>query len=182
MPRTARLVAPGMTYHLTTLGTGGEPIFRSQRDREYFLDLVASVVDRLRWTCLSYCLMTTHYHLVVRTAENDLDRGMHRLNACHAQSFNRRYKRRGHLFAERFHSELIRRNGHLLESIRYVANNPVRAGICRAPEHWRWSSYAAAIGLAEPLPFVSEYEVLALFGRDAALARRRLRRFVEETL
>jgi putative transposase len=169
-----------MTYHLTSLGTGGEAIFRSGRDREYFLELLSSVVDRLRWLCLSYCLMSTHYHLVVRTHENDLDRGMHRLNACHAQSFNRRYGRRGHLFAERFHSEPIGHDAHLLASLRYVANNPVEAGICRSAREWRWSSYRASIGLAEPPAFLAMDELLGLFGRDHAVARQRLRRFVEE--
>ena len=180
MPRAPRLVAPGMTYHVTTLGTGGEAIFMNAGDRLYFLELLASVVDRWRWACLAYCLMTTHYHLVVRTPENDLARGMHRLNACHAQRFNWRYDRRGHLFAERFHSEQITRESHLLESIRYVAMNPVRAGMCRSPRAWRWSSYPAAIGLAEPPPFLAPDELLRLFSRREAVARKRLRRFVED--
>lgn len=180
MPRTARFVAPGMTYHVTARGTGREAIFLRQRDARYFLDLLALVVDRHRWTCFSYCLMTTHYHLVVRTPELDLDRGMHRLNACHAQSFNRRYDRSGHLFAERFHSEPIMRQAHMLEAIRYVAMNPVRAGICRSPRDWPWSSYGAALGLRPAPPFLAVDELLALFGRDGITARRRLRRFVEE--
>jgi putative transposase len=181
MPRIARLVAPGASYHLTARGTGGIAVFRRDGDRLRFLKLLERVVLRYRWNCLCYCLMTTHYHLVVQTPEDDLARGMHRLNACYAQSFNRFYERFGHLFAERFHSVLIRTDGHLLESIRYVVLNPVRAGICETPQEWPWSSYAATIGLTKAPPFLAVDALLRFFGRDAATATRRLRAFVEET-
>jgi putative transposase len=181
MPRTARLVAPGATYHLTARGTGGIAVFVRDGDRLGFLNLLERVVLRYRWECLSYCLMTTHYHLVVHTPEDDLARGMHRLNACYAQSFNRFYERFGHLFAERFQSVLIRTDGHLLQAIRYVALNPVEAGLCDLPQEWPWSSYAATIGLAKPPQFLAVDALLRLFGRNAAAATQRLRVFVEGT-
>jgi putative transposase len=180
MPRGPRVVAPATTYHLTARGTGGEGIFRRDGDRQHFLQLLELVVDRHRWACLAYCLMTTHYHLVVETPDMDLDRGMHRLNGCYAQSFNRRYSRFGHLFAERFHSVRVSRDEHMLEVVRYVALNPVRAGVCQSPGEYEWSSYRAAIGGVRPPKFLALDRLLPLFGRDPATARLRLRRFVEE--
>lgn len=181
MPRTARLVAPAGTYHLTNRGTAGERVFRSSRDRHHFLALLELVVERYRWNCLMYCLMTTHYHLVVETPRGDLDRGMHRLNACYAQSFNRRRERFGHLFAERFHSVLVTTEEHMLGVVRYVALNPVEAGLCAAPQDWLWSSYAATAGLVPQPAFLAVDALLRHFGRTRTTARRRLRSFVEET-
>jgi putative transposase len=181
MPRTARVVAPNATYHITALGTGGEAVFRTNRDAYHFYALLELVISRYRWSCIAYCLMTTHYHLVVQTPETNLDRGMHRLNACYAQAFNRRYRRRGHLFAERFYSGLVTSDGHMLQVLRYVAMNPVEAGLCASPREWPWSSYAAAVGLAPVPSFLALDELYGLFGETAPEARRRLREFVEET-
>ena len=180
MPRTARIVAPATTYHLVSRGTGGEAVFRSDLDRRRFLGLLELVVTRHRWNCLAYCLMGTHYHLVVETPTTDLDRGMHRLNGCYAQSFNKRHGRFGHLFAERFQSVRVARDGHLLEVIRYVAMNPVRAALCASPHEWEWSSYRSALGLVPPAIFLAVDRLLPLFGRDPRSARQRLRAFVEE--
>jgi putative transposase len=181
MPRCARLVAPDGTYHLTAKGTGGEWIFRTDRDGVHFLALLEVVVERYKWNCLAYWLMSTHYHLIVETPQGDLDRGMHRLNACYAQWFNRRRERSGHLFAERFHSVLVTTEEHMLGVVRYVALNPVEAGICARPQDWSWSSYAAAIGLLPGPNFLAVDALLRHFGRTRATARRRLRNLVEET-
>jgi putative transposase len=183
MPRTARLVASGATYHLTALGTGSEAVFRTERDGRHFMTLLERVIQRHRWNCLVYCLMPTHYHLMVETPESDADlaRGMHRLNGCYAQSFNRRQGRFGHLFAERFYSGMVTNDSHMLEVIRYVARNPVRAGLCSSPGEWRWSSYAASIGLAPPPPsFLALDALYRHFGRSTEAARRRLQAFVED--
>jgi putative transposase len=124
--------------------------------------------------------MSTHYHLVVRTPNPDLALGMQRLNACYGQEFNHRYRLQGHVFFRRYHSVLIEREAHLLELWRYVAMNPVRAGLCTSAEEWPWSSYGAVLGALPSPAFLSAEWVLELFGRDAANARRRLRMFVEE--
>ncbi len=124
--------------------------------------------------------MTNHYHLLIRTPEPDLARGMHRVNGHYAQGFNRRHRATGHLFESRYHSVLVERDSHLLELCRYFANNPVRAGLCSHPADWRWSSYRAVIGLAIAPPFLAVEWLLAYFGRDRIRARERLREFVED--
>jgi putative transposase len=141
--------------------------------------LLSSVVTKYDWVCGAYCLMDTHYHLVVRTPNPDLAVGMQRLNGFYAQEFNRRYGLEGHVFFRRYHSLLIEREAHLVELCRYVAMNPVRAGMCGRPEDWPWSSYGAVMTSSEP-SFLSVRWLLELFGRDPDSARRRLRAFVED--
>jgi putative transposase len=117
-----------------------EQIFLDDDDRRHFLGLLASTVNRFDWRCLAFCLMATHYHLVLETTRARLSGGIQRLNGRHAQSFNARHGRRGHLFGARFASWVITSEQHLQETCRYVLLNPVRAGLCRSPEEWRWSA------------------------------------------
>jgi putative transposase len=174
---------PGGIYHVITSAVDECPAaFRKDGDRLHFLQLLEHVVSRYRWLCQAYCLLGTHYHLLVQTPEPDLSRGMQRLNGGYAQGFNRRYERRGHLFGDRFYSVAVKSDGHLLELSRYIALNPVRAGLCARPEQWEWSSYAATIGLRAPVSFLDRDGVLARFGRTGNVAQSRLRAFVEEGL
>jgi hypothetical protein len=125
--------------------------------------------------------MTTHYHLLVRTPSPDLARGMQYLNACYAQGFNRRHGEIGHRLERRYRSTLIDSDAHALESLRYLALNPVRAGACRAPEQWKWSSYAAVTGRAPAPQFLAVDVVLGYFGSNRTKARRRFEAFVRDT-
>jgi putative transposase len=128
---------------------------------------------------MSFCLMGTHFHLLLRTPAANLSRGMQHLCGTYAQWFNWKYGRRGHLFGRRFGSVEILDEDHLLNAHRYVALNPVRAGICDRPESWRWGSYRALLGL-EPSPgFLDVSAVLDLFSVETATARAGFRQFVE---
>jgi REP element-mobilizing transposase RayT len=143
-----------------------------------FLINLRGVVVARRWACRAFCLMTTHYHLLLSTKDVDLGEGMQRLNGRYAQWFNARHARSGHLFEGRYRSVLVESQAHLLESYRYIALNPVSAGLCREPEDWLWSSYRIAV--VEPLgPFALSDLVLDEFGRGAG-AREKLRRFVRD--
>ena len=86
------------------------------------------IAGELRWTCFSYCLMTTHYHLLVGSNLDQLSKGMQRLQAPYAQQFNARYGRVGHLFQERFHAQVIRDELHFTRAYEYIQNNPGGAG------------------------------------------------------
>src|SRR4051795_11364832 len=107
MPRRLRSVLPNGTFHVTALGVDHAPIFGDGLDRRSFLSLLSDSVERFGWDVYAYCLMTTHYHLVIATTVEDLSRGMHRLNGTHALRFNRRHKRCGHLFGDRFWAEAV---------------------------------------------------------------------------
>src|SRR4029078_6965405 len=105
----------------------------------------------------------THFHLILHTPEPTLSRGMQHLCSVYAQWFNWKYGRRGHLFGRRFGSVQILSESHLFNAHRYVALNPVRAGLCRRPEFWRWGSYRALIGLEDPAPFLDVRGAMKMF-------------------
>jgi REP-associated tyrosine transposase len=182
MPRGARIVAAGATYHVVSRGNRRQPIFLDDHDRELFLRVLDDVVRRHRWRCGAYCLLSNHFHLLVQTpvAAEDLAQGMHRMNSRYAQWFNDRHEVVGHLFQGRFHSTLIEREGHFLEVIRYVFLNPVRAGACGRPDEWRWSSFRASVGKARAPQLLSLDMVLELFSGDRQRARQLLTAFVDD--
>jgi putative transposase len=182
MARPLRPQAAGATYHVTARGVARLPVFRDHDDRLRFLALLERVVDRFGWSCHAYCLMTTHYHVVVRTPEPDLGLGMKSLNGLYAQGFNKRHGGAGHVFESRYHSVVVETERHLLELCRYLALNPVRAGICGRPEDWPYGSFSAVMGSAAAPRCLTVAWVLAHFGSDRARARERLREFVEDGL
>jgi REP element-mobilizing transposase RayT len=147
--------------------------FIAARDRFTFLELLERTVARFSWSCLSYCLMDNHIHLVVRTPHPNLSRGMQQLKSAYAQVYRRRYGGEGALYAGRFKSVLVQRDAHLLEVFRYVALNPVRAGACAHPSAWPWSAHREIAGHVTPA-FVAVDEVLSYFaaasGADSDVA------------
>jgi REP element-mobilizing transposase RayT len=137
--RPPRYVFPDGTFHVGTRGVDGTAIFRTDDDRRFFLQLFADVVRRHEWLVHVFCLMTNHYHLVVEALRDELSDGCHRLNGIYAQTFNRRYKRKGHLWGDRFWSGLIEGDEQFQDTCAYVLDNPVRARLCDDPADWPWS-------------------------------------------
>ena len=182
MARALRLLAGETVYHVIAKATGTDRLYVSATDYRHFLRLLERVVLGFRWRCFTYCLIGTHYHLMVETPEPSLARGMHRLNGMYAQAFNRRHERSGHLFGDRYYSGLVDGEAHALELERYIALNPVRAGLSRSPAQWPWSSYAATIGNATPPAFLESEGILHWFSPRREAAIRRLRAFVEDSL
>ena len=153
MSRPLRPEVPGAIWHITSRGNERHSIFVDEEDRERFLALLGKVAADFNWRCYAFVLMGNHYHLMVETPEATLSRGMRQLNGVYTLGFNRRHGRVGHLFQGRFKAILVERESHLLELIRYVALNPVRAGLVAAPQEWKWNSYRATAGF-EPGPVV----------------------------
>jgi putative transposase len=179
MPRSRRRLIAGGIYHVTCRGNRKEPIFLSDGDRILFLELVKKVTAHRRWLIHSYCLMQNHYHLLLETPEPDLSAGMQTINSEYAQWFNRGYGFVGHVFQGRFHAVLVESDWHLLELTRYIAMNPVRAGLCLSPAEWRWSSFCDVMG-GPGSSLHSPDRVLAFFGADEDRARQAFGRFVDE--
>jgi putative transposase len=175
-----RIEFPGATHHVNAKAVDGCKAFRDDYDRFVFLKLLAGELERSQWILLAYSLMGTHYHLLVRTSERGLSSGFQRLNAGHARTYNQHHRRRGALWQRRFHDSLVETDFHLLEAVRYIALNAVRAGICERPEDYAWCSYGAAVGEHQPDELVDEAALLGLFGMTPARARQRLREFVAE--
>jgi putative transposase len=172
MSRPLRIPLVDGAYHVFARGNAKQAIFLDDADHRVFLDLLRDVFSRFTWQCLAYCLMPNHYHLVLRTRRPDLSQGMRQINGVYAQRFNRRHDRVGHVFQGRFGATLIQADEHLLEAIRYVVLNPVRAGLVNRPEDWPWSSQRELLRQM-PRTVLSVPELLALFdaNTEAAVAR-----------
>jgi putative transposase len=178
MARAWRLEEPGGTYHVAARGNSGNAIFRDDIDRSEFLRRLERTVGRYEWICLAYCLMTNHFHLIVKIPQGGLSSGMQELISGYSRQTNRRHDKRDHLFKQRFASVRLKRDSHLLEASRYVVLNPVRAGLCDSPAQWRWSSYRASAGFSFAPALLAKDELLALFGPRPELAAARYRNFV----
>jgi len=146
MSRPLRIEYEGALYHVTARGNSGQYVFSDDIDRNKFLDFFAQEVALQRWICHTYCLMGTHWHLLLETPEPNLSRGMCRLNGRYSQWFNARHHRHGHLLQGRYKAILVEKESYLLELCRYVVLNPVRAGMVDQVEQWSWSSYQATVG------------------------------------
>jgi REP element-mobilizing transposase RayT len=139
MPRRPRSWLPDGFFHAGSKGTGGALVFADDVDREAFLGLLEQAARLFGVRLLAWCLMSTHYHVVVEATCKQLTAMMHRLNGLYAQRFNRRHGRKGHLFEERFWSWVIDDEDHLWAAVRYVLDNPTNAGLCVDWRDWAWS-------------------------------------------
>jgi putative transposase len=135
---------PDGIYHVTARGVDGTAVFRDDDDRRTFLRILAETARGHRWRCHAFCLMGTHYHVLVETTRERLSAGFQRLNGLYAQLFNRRHARTGHLFGDRFAARVIEDESHLAAASAYIRANPVRAGLCATPDDWPWSAARAA--------------------------------------
>ena len=179
MPRLPRLQAEDAIYHVTSRAARSLPLYSDSDDWRTFIRILAISIPKVGWRCHAYCLMGTHYHLVIETPEPNIAVGMQRINWLYSRTFNQRHGLRGHCFEARYSSELIQSERHFVNTIRYVARNPVEAGLCQSPLEWEWSSYRSTIGLREPPPFLDTSAVLECFDARPATARRLLRWSVE---
>lgn len=171
MARPLRQEFPGAFWHVTSRGNERQNIVRSDEDRQHFIQMLGEAAIRYGWIVHSYTLMSNHYHAIIETPIPTLSRGMQWLNGGYAQWFNRRHRRVGHLFQGRFHGVIIDEDRYLLQVLRYIVNNPVRAKMVARPEQYRWSSYRAIAGY-EPAPsWLAVDRVLALFGPDRSQAQ-----------
>jgi putative transposase len=182
MPIPPRLQIAGAVYHVATRATGPSELFRDREDRVRLLRILERVVRKYGWRLHAYCLMVTHYHLVLTTPEPNIARGMQLLNSVYARTFNERHGRIGHLVAARYSATIIETEGHAFEVTRYVPLNPVRSELCDRPEDYPWSSYAATIGLRKEPAFLDSRWILERFGDDLSTARQTLRDFVDAAL
>ena len=162
---------PGF-HHVVTRGNNRQRIFLNNTDRREFIRILTHVANRHGWNIYAYCLMRNHYHLVLNVDDRGLSRGMCELNSAYALAFNNSHERINHVFGKRYWSEYLAADRRLLTVVRYVVQNPRRAGRAGSLESYAWSSYAATIGLALSFAQLATGELLTLFGerRDRAIA------------
>ena len=179
MAREPRIEIPGGIYHVGAKGNRGCVIYEDDEERRCFLRLLALVTKRFDWTCHAFVLMSNHFHLLIQLEVGGLSDGMQFLNGMYAKFSNHRHGYVGqHLFRNRFWSQQISSEQHVMAAARYIVLNPVRAGVCALPEEWPWSSYRACAGVDFTPQFLAASKHLALFGTRPAQARRAYREFV----
>jgi REP-associated tyrosine transposase len=147
MPRKPRRTDAGV-YHVTARAVPGHRLFGDDHDFLRFESELRRIVTP-ECTCVAACALNTHYHLLLHVEANVLHRALHLLNSRYAAAYKARYARTGHTFGERYTSVFVESDEHLVTVFRYIARNPVEAGLCARPEDWPWSSYRAAIGLPD---------------------------------
>ena len=140
MPRIARRISKTNIYHVMLRGNEKKNIFADAEDKARFIDIICNKKEDNGFCLYAYCVMNNHVHLVIKELEEQISYTMKRIGTCYASYFNKKYNRVGHVFQDRYKSEPIENERYLLAAIRYVHNNPVKAGICKIQEY-NWSSY-----------------------------------------
>jgi REP-associated tyrosine transposase len=179
MARPLRLDVADGIHHVAARANGGALIFEDDVDRLDFLRCLADVIRRRGWFSLAYCVMGTHYHLLVETPEPNLSDGMRDLNSAFARRWRDRRGSHGHVFGGRFRSKLVQDDAYLLQAARYVLRNPVEAGLCSRPGDWSWSSFSATCN-GEISNVVHPGRLLRFFESPVRPAVKVFRSFVED--
>jgi REP element-mobilizing transposase RayT len=180
MPRSLRVLVPGMLYHIYSRGNDRRPVVLTGTDRAVLLATVGATVRRSGWKCVGYCVMENHYHLLVVTPEPNLPTGMQWLNGTYARRFNTAHERDGHLWQGRYGATPVVDDEYLMRLVAYLPMNPVKSGECESPVEYPWSSFRAIVGVEPPPSFLDIDWTLDLFAEDRGEARRLFELHVRE--
>ena len=182
MPRKARIDAPGALHHIIARGIDRRSIFEDDTDRKDFLRRVDTILSETQTACYAWALIPNHFHLLLRTGPSSMSTVMRRLLTGYAISYNYRHSRYGHLFQNRYKSILCQEDTYLLELVRYIHLNPLRAGIVRdigSLHRYPYCGHSALLGRFDRKWQDTDY-VLKLFDKTVPGARRRYREFVRK--
>ena len=141
MPRKARIDAPGALHHIICRGIEKTRIFRDDADRDGFVKRLGRVISETNTHCYAWALIPNHFHLLLKTGDVPIATVMRRLLTGHAVTFNRRHRRVGHLFQNRYKSILCQEDSYLLELVRYIHLNPLRAKLVGSMRQLDWCTY-----------------------------------------
>ena len=139
MPRTARIKSVSGYYHIIARGIGKQVLFEEDADYLFFLKILKQYKEEEKFKLLAFCLMENHFHLLVQI-DSGMDRVMNKISTTYAKYYNTKYERIGYLFQDRYKSKAIESGSYLLSAMRYIHNNPVKAGLCSV-DQYRWSSW-----------------------------------------
>lgn len=182
MPRQPRLDAPGTLHHVMGRGIERTKIFQSDEDRSDFVNRLAGLCRDGQWAVYAWALLPNHFHLLLRTGAAPLFQSMKTLLTGYVVNFNRRHKRYGHLFQNRYKSIICEEDPYLLELTRYIHLNPVRGGILnrmRELRRYAWTGHSTILGVVDR-DWQDTATVLAYFGRTRRQAVKQYEEFVRE--
>ncbi len=172
MPRQARAYSDTGIYHIMIRGNEKKKIFLDDEDRRYFIGVLFDKLNEEKAEIYAYCLMDNHVHLLLQKDSYGIARLMKRINVSFVYYFNKKYKRVGHLFQDRFKSEIVDNENYLLAAARYIHNNPIKAGIVKSPQKYWWSSYYDYINEKKRNNNLITEKVLNIFSENITLARK----------
>jgi putative transposase len=178
MPRPLRIHVPGAFYHVTLRGNHRQNIFFAPADRRLFEDITAEVIEQLIARVHAYCWMTNHVHMLVQVGDVPLGRVMLRIAGRYARSVQAKLHTTGHLFEKRYYPILIEADEYLLELLRYIHLNPVRANMVKHPSDYPWSSHHVYRGTASQTWVTTDF-ALRMFHSERRRAVTAYRRFIE---
>ncbi len=182
MPRGPRLDASGVLHHVMVRGIERRAIFRDDRDRGEFVRRLASLAQSGALSVYAWALLPNHVHLLIRSGQRSLSGAMRSLLTGYAGAFNRRHRRSGHLFQNRYKSIVVEEETYFLELVRYLHLNPLRAGVLRdlrQLDRYPWTGHAALLG-HRGAPWQALEAVLERFGPARRRARERYRVFIAD--
>ena len=180
MSRPLRIEYPGAWYHVMNRGRRGEEIFTERNDYRLFIEVLKESAELFNIKIAGYCLMLNHYHLLLHTPDGNLSRCMRQINGIYTQRFNRVHKYDGPLFRGRYKSILVEVESYLLELLRYIHKNPLRAGLCEDLSDYEWSSHYGYISDAKQWDWLFKEFPLSMFAKDRKESRRAYKKFMGE--
>ncbi len=180
MARPLRIEYTGAWHHVMNRGRRGEDIFSDSRDFEAFLVVLQEAAEVFDLQVSAYCLMSNHYHLLVQTPNGNLSRVMRQINGVYTQRYNRRHKVDGQLFRGRYKSILVEEDSYLLELLRYIHRNPIRANICQSIKDYPWTSHHGYISNAKKWEWLHKHFLLSMFAGKAKKAKKAYTEFIQD--
>lgn len=182
MPRISRQKSQSGIYHIILRGINRREIFHEDKDYRRFLEILAKYTKESETKVHGWCLMNNHVHLLIGEGKEEISATMKRIGVSFAWYYNRKYESTGHLFQDRFKSENVEDDKYLLTVIRYIHQNPLKAGITKRVEDWKWSSCNGYYGSKTyPLGLLDSDLILGMFSAEnKELARSRFKEFNED--
>ncbi|MCF6410965.1 transposase [Pseudalkalibacillus salsuginis] len=162
MPRKPRVWYPGAEYHITSRGNRKTPLFYDNQDRHKYMKILGEAQSEFTFDLYSYCLMTNHIHLQLKTHFSAAQQIMRKIHHRYALFFNKKYEFVGHVFQGRYGAKLIQSPNYQMDVSKYIHLNPVKADLAATPGAYEWSSYRTYVDFHR-LPYVNPYPVLSHF-------------------
>ncbi|MCC3648470.1 transposase [Cytobacillus oceanisediminis] len=180
MPREARKKSKTGIYHIIWRGANRQEIFHDDEDWTKFLEILKKYKKNCELIIYTWCLMSNHVHLLIKEGNENISAAMKRIGVSYVGYYNWKYRTTGHLFQDRFKSEGVENRKYFLTVVRYIHQNPVKAGMVNQPAEWRWSSCRGYYGKSiYPKTLLDSDYVLKMFSDDIRVARKKFKEFNE---